>query len=69
MTLTIDYLKVDTNYIWLIRQDNRVIIIDPGSSAPVLQYVSKHNLIIEKIMITHNHSDHIAGLPDLYIHH
>ena len=55
------------NYIWLIRQadSNAVIAVDPGSSAEVSQYLHEHQLKLTKILITHQHADHIDGLSDL----
>ncbi|MDZ7901805.1 MAG: MBL fold metallo-hydrolase [Rheinheimera sp.] len=55
------------NYIWLIRQadSNAVIAVDPGSSTELSQYLHKHELELTKILITHQHADHIDGLSDL----
>jgi len=55
------------NYIWLIRQadSSAVIAVDPGSSAELIQYLHTHNLQLTKILITHQHNDHIEGLPEL----
>ena len=65
MTLNVEFVKVGTNYIWLIRKDNNVTVVDPGASAPVIQYISKHKLKLNSVLLTHNHSDHIDGLPEL----
>lgn len=37
-------------------------VIDPslGSTAPILEKAKKHNLSIEKILLTHSHWDHFA---------
>lgn len=55
------------NYIWLIRQEhsNAVIAVDPGTSAELNQYLAKHELQLSKILITHQHADHIDGLDEL----
>lgn len=55
------------NYIWLIRQadSNNVIAVDPGSSAELSQYLHDNALQLTKILITHQHADHIDGLAEL----
>ena len=47
------------NYIWLLEQEGRVIIVDPGESEGVLAYIKLKNLIPEAIILTHKHDDHI----------
>lgn len=53
------------NYIWLLRCGNACAIVDPGDSAPVLQYLRQHALTPAAILITHHHADHTGGIPDL----
>ena len=54
------------NYIWLIENsDKRCAIVDPGDAAPVLDYLPQHNLVLEAILITHHHHDHIGGVSEL----
>ncbi|PRQ62186.1 hydroxyacylglutathione hydrolase [Vibrio sp. V01_P9A10T6] len=54
------------NYIWLIQNsDQRCAVVDPGDAAPVLEYLSKHQLTLEAILITHHHHDHIGGVAEL----
>ncbi|XXQ69065.1 hydroxyacylglutathione hydrolase [Neisseriaceae bacterium B1] len=55
----------DDNYIWLIQQDNRAVVIDPGQAEPVLNYLRAHNLQLEQIWITHHHGDHTSGIAAL----
>lgn len=39
------------------------IIIDPGTNdEEIYEYIEKENINIKKIILTHNHGDHIAGL-------
>ncbi|WP_394248017.1 hydroxyacylglutathione hydrolase [Vibrio profundi] len=54
------------NYIWLIQNsDRRCAVVDPGDAAPVLEYLQKHELTLDAILITHHHHDHIGGVPEL----
>ena len=59
----------DDNYIWLIKdsQSQRCIVVDPGDASPVLAMLEAQNLIIEAILITHHHNDHIGGVERLLL--
>lgn len=57
------------NYIWLISEENQVVIVDPAQTQPVLDFLTKHQLHPTAIWLTHNHSDHtdgVAGLKAIY---
>lgn len=41
------------------------ICIDPGESAPIVEYIEQNNLNLCAILITHHHYDHTQGIPDL----
>ncbi|MGO2013204.1 MAG: hydroxyacylglutathione hydrolase [Pseudoalteromonas sp.] len=55
------------NYIWCItKQDNnQAWVVDPGQSAPVLEYLNQAGLVLAGILITHHHYDHTDGVADL----
>jgi hydroxyacylglutathione hydrolase len=54
------------NYVWLIQEDRPfVCLIDPGESAPVIDYLKQKQLIPTSILITHAHFDHIGGIEGL----
>lgn len=55
------------NYVWLIKntENNHCCIVDPGQSAPVLDVINQQNLILDAILITHHHYDHIDGINDI----
>ncbi|MFK8242904.1 MULTISPECIES: hydroxyacylglutathione hydrolase [unclassified Facklamia] len=50
------------NYIWLVKQGQQVVIVDPGESHSVLHYLEVNQLEPIGIFITHGHDDHIAGV-------
>ena len=51
------------NYIWLGTAENRrVVIVDPGDEAPVLDYLNQHQLSPAMIVITHQCYDHVDGI-------
>ncbi len=55
------------NYIWLISHanNNYCVVVDPGDSAPVIEFIKQHELELEAILITHHHNDHVGGVADL----
>jgi len=55
------------NYVWILQkeQQNQVVIIDPGESLPVLDYLKENNLSLAAILITHQHYDHTGGVAEL----
>lgn len=54
------------NYIWLIQNSQSgCAVVDPGDAKPVLDYLTKHQLELEVILITHHHHDHIGGVAEL----
>ncbi|MBU3578028.1 hydroxyacylglutathione hydrolase [Polynucleobacter sp. UK-Kesae-W10] len=55
----------DDNYIWCIHDGHCALVVDPGDSAPVLEYLSKSGLTLKGILITHHHADHTGGILNL----
>lgn len=53
------------NYIWMIHDGCKAIVVDPGDAAPVLQALQQHGLALAAILVTHHHADHIMGLDPL----
>lgn len=55
------------NYIWCLERPgcSRVVVVDPGDAAPVLQHLHSADLELEGILVTHCHQDHIGGIPRL----
>lgn len=50
------------NYIWLAHRDGRAMVVDPGQAEPVLQALEKRELILDTILLTHHHADHVGGV-------
>ena len=53
------------NYIWLVTTNEGSIVIDPGESTNLINFINKNNHKLEAIFITHHHFDHTAGVPEL----
>ena len=53
------------NYIWLARTNEGVLVVDPGDSKPVIDFLTKNNLDLDGILITHHHLDHTGGIEEL----
>ncbi len=68
--MQIKYLKAFAdNYIWLIIHQQQIIVVDPGESYNVLNYIIDNNLRLKAILLTHDHSDHVSGVEDILAHY
>lgn len=56
------------NYIWLIRQGDAAVVVDPGDAAPVLAALQAQGLRLAAILLTHHHGDHTGGVLRLLEH-
>ena len=50
------------NYLWLLHDGHRALVVDPGDAQPVLAAMQHHCLQLEAILVTQRHADHIGGL-------
>ena len=50
------------NYIWMLVQDGRAAVVDPGDAQPVLSTLESMGLALDTIIITHHHFDHTGGV-------
>lgn len=63
-TIVNDILQSCT-YILSRENRNGVYIVDCGNAEPIIEFVENNNKIIEGIILTHSHYDHIYGLNAL----
>ena len=50
------------NYIWVILEQEKVIVVDPGESSGVLTYLEENAIKEVTILLTHKHDDHVGGV-------
>ena len=53
------------NYIWALRNDRNVAVVDPGDERPVQEYLAHEQLRLVAILATHHHADHVGGISAL----
>lgn len=57
---------LDTNYSWALIEDDMMVIVDPGSSQEILEFIEGHTSAKPvSIWLTHEHDDHVAGVRDI----
>ncbi|MBL8477785.1 MAG: hydroxyacylglutathione hydrolase [Sterolibacteriaceae bacterium] len=55
----------DDNYIWLLRANGHVAVVDPGDATPVIAHLADSGDRLCAILATHHHGDHIGGVAEL----
>lgn len=53
------------NYIWLVREGRKAVVVDPGDAAPVSAYLEREGVALQGILVTHHHGDHVGGIAAL----
>jgi hydroxyacylglutathione hydrolase len=53
------------NYLWLLHDGKRALVVDPGDAGPVREFLARSGLQLEAILVTHHHGDHIGGVAAL----
>ncbi len=53
------------NYIWMLDDGHRAIVVDPGESGPVIAALDARRLELAAILVTHHHADHVGGVDAL----
>lgn len=66
ITLPVTGVFTTNSYFLIDDETNHGFLIDPGAEAnKLLNYIKENNLTIEKILITHNHFDHIGAVNEI----
>ena len=50
------------NYIWMLHDGKRAVVVDPGDATPVHQALDERHLSLAGILVTHHHPDHTGGI-------
>ncbi len=60
----------DDNYIFVGKENgsSSAFVVDPGDAYPVTNFLKKENLVLNTILLTHEHDDHIGGVSKLLEH-
>lgn len=53
------------NYIWMLHDGARALVVDPGDATPVIAALDAHGLSLAAILVTHHHPDHVGGVDAL----
>jgi len=53
------------NYVWMLHDGQRAVVVDPGDAAPVIEALDRHALQLAGILVTHHHADHVGGVNAL----
>jgi len=53
------------NYIWLLQHQGLAMVVDPGDSSPVNQWLTENHHRLDCILVTHHHGDHTGGVSAL----
>lgn len=55
----------DDNYIWMLHDGARALVVDPGDEDPVNDALDARGLGLAAILVTHHHGDHVGGIDAL----
>jgi hydroxyacylglutathione hydrolase len=53
------------NYIWILHDGQRALVVDPGEADGVSHYLKQSGLRLDTILVTHHHPDHTGGVAQL----
>ncbi len=56
---------VQDNYLWLLHDGQRALVVDPGDAEPVRAGLRHAAVQLEAILVTHHHADHTGGVAAL----
>ncbi len=55
----------EDNYLWLLHDGARALVVDPGDAQPVQAALARLGLQLQGILVTHHHGDHTGGVAVL----
>ena len=58
-------LQDNFSYLIFDEKSNKISVVDPSESSPVINFLEKKKLNLNYILNTHHHFDHIGGNLDL----
>ena len=67
--ITIPCLSDNYAFILFNLENRSALLVDAPEAEPINQVLSKNNLNLEKIFLTHHHADHIDGLDNILEKH
>jgi hydroxyacylglutathione hydrolase len=53
------------NYVWMLHDGERALVVDPGEAAGVRELLAHQGLRLDTILLTHHHADHTGGVAEL----
>lgn len=53
------------NYMWVLHDGRRALVVDPGESEGVLTWLGSEGIALDAILVTHHHGDHTGGVDTL----
>ena len=53
------------NYIWMLHDGQKALVVDPGDAQPVIEALQRERLELQGILVTHHHGDHTDGVDAL----
>ena len=56
---------LEDNYSYLLKNNSKAIVVDPGESKPLLDLADDLKIPISHILLTHNHFDHSGGVGEI----
>ena len=67
--ITIPCLSDNYAFILFNKENRSALLVDAPEAEPINKVISQNNLNLEKIFITHHHSDHVDGLAKILERH
>ena len=58
-------LKDNYSYLIIDEKNKKTCVVDPSESKPIIYFLEKNNLMLNYILNTHHHFDHVGGNSEL----